>query len=363
MFFVVSDKNLVSKGTVTISNTKWYTEDTVVKTEEIPYDEFRNGVISGWFYRANMSNGVLKYTCFDSCDSIVRAYEGGLALLHRHANLRYTVDGIAISFQDNFIKNCSVPSFVSVLDDDCFAYMTDLETVSLPDSITVIGNNAFGYCSKLREVKIGKNVERIGETAFAQSGIDQVNIPRSVKNIGCYCFANTKLERIIFEDASAIEFEYRCFQESSISYIDLSGVKKIPNGMFNRCKYLDYVLLDGCEVIEDAAFSDCESLTRIDLPDSLRVISSYAFYKSGLENLTIPDNTRLRTPLSLNGLNLNKLSMSRYTAEEYIGLVKDTETLLSAIGVERAELSDLRLVLTKVLHWSNCLFKELEIRD
>lgn len=98
MFFVVSDKNLASRGTVTISNTKWYTEDTVVKTEEIPYDEFRNGVVSGWFYRATMSNGVLKYSCFDSCDSIVRAYEGGLALLHRHANLRYTVDGIAISF-------------------------------------------------------------------------------------------------------------------------------------------------------------------------------------------------------------------------------------------------------------------------
>ena len=32
MFFVVSDKNLVSKGTVTISDTKWYTPDTLVKT-------------------------------------------------------------------------------------------------------------------------------------------------------------------------------------------------------------------------------------------------------------------------------------------------------------------------------------------
>lgn len=363
MFFVVSDKNLVSNGTVTISNTKWYTDDTIVKTEEISYDEFRHGVVSGWFYRAAMSNGVLKYSCFDSCDSIVSAYEGCMALLRRHVNLRYTVNGIAISFQDSFIKNCSVPSFVSVLDDDCFAYMTDLETVSLPDNIVVIGNNAFGYCSKLHDINIGKNVERIGETAFAHTGIYQVNIPRSVRYIGCYCFAESKLERVKFEDASAIVFEYRCFQESSITSIDLSGVKKIPEGMFNRCKYLDYVRLDGCEVIEDTAFSDCESLTRIDLPDSLKVISSYAFYKSGLENLTIPDNTRLKTPLSLNGLNLNKLSMSRYTAEEYISLVKNTETLMSAIGVERNELSDFRLVLTKVLRWSDCLFKELEIRD
>lgn len=363
MFFVVSDKNLVSNGTVTISNTKWYTDDTIVKTEEISYDEFRNGVVSGWFYRATMSNGVLKYSCFDSCDSIVRAYEGGMALLRRHVNLRYTVNGIAISFQDSFIKNGSVPAFVSVLDDDCFAYMTDLETVSLPDNIVVIGNNAFGYCSKLHDINIGKNVERIGETAFARSGIYQVNIPRSVRYIGSYCFAESKLERVKFEDASAIVFEYRCFQESSITSIDLSGVKKIPEGMFNRCKYLDYVRLDGCEVIEDTAFSDCESLTRIDLPDSLKVISSYAFYKSGLENLKIPANTRLKTPLSLNGLNLNKLSMSRYTAEEYINLVKNTETLMSAIGVEKNELSDFRLVLTKVLHWSDCLFKELEIRD
>lgn len=363
MFFVVSDKNLVSKGTVTISDTKWYTPDTLVKTEEIPYEEFRNGVVSGWFYRAAMANGVLKYSCYDSCEAIVRSYEGAMRLLHRNSKLRYTKDGVAISFQDGFIKNGSVPPFVSVLDKDCLAYMSDLETVSLPESIVIIDDNAFGYCSKLHDINIGKNVERIGASAFLQSGIYQVHIPRSVNHIGNYCFAMSELERITFEDASAIEFEYKCFQETQILSIDLTGVKKIPNGMFIKCKYLDYVKLNGCEVIEDSAFSCCESLTRIDLPDSLKSISAYAFYKSGLENLTIPDNTRLETLTSLNGLDLNKLSVSSYTAEEYINLVRDTESLMSAFGIERNELGDFKGVLTKVLNRSDCFFKELEIRD
>ena len=363
MFFVVSDENLETKGTVTVSNTTWYTPDTVVKTEEIPYDEFRNGVVSGWFYRARMKDGELNYSCFDSCESIVRAYESAMKLTHKNSKLRYTKDGIAISFQDGFIKNGSVPSFVSVLDKDCFAYMTDLETVSLPLDLTVIGENAFGYCSKLHEIKIGKKVERIGASAFTKSGIYQIHIPRSVKHIGIYCFETSKLERITFEDVSNIEFGHKCFQESQVTRVDLTGVKKLPIGMFNYCKYLEYVKLDGCEVIEDSAFGHCESLTRIDLPESLKTISAYAFYKSGLESLRIPDNTRLLTLTALNGLDMQKLSMSRYTAEQYVNLVRDTEALMSAFGIEEDELNDFKGVLTKVLHRSDCFFQELEIRD
>ncbi len=53
-----------------------------------------------------------------------------------------------------------------------------------------------------------------------------------------------------------------------------------------------FVLPETVETIETDAFTDCENLKSIVLPDSLMYINQYAFSYSGLEKVTIPENVK-----------------------------------------------------------------------
>ena len=45
----------------------------------------------------------------------------------------------------------------------------------------------------------------------------------------------------------------------------------------------EYKINDGCEVISDSAFKDCEALIDIYIPDSVKYIGSDAFFCCGCE--------------------------------------------------------------------------------
>ena len=68
-----------------------------------------------------------------------------------------------------------------------------------------------------------------------------------------------------------------------------SGITEIPDNMFWDCEKLTSVSLPGTvKAIGHSAFSGCFALKTITLPDGLEEIRGHAFYGSGLEKVTIP---------------------------------------------------------------------------
>ncbi|MBO5192390.1 MAG: leucine-rich repeat protein [Bacteroides sp.] len=142
----------------------------------------------------------------------------------------------------------------TILDDgtiEITAYTGTKTSLSVPDSIN------------------GYTVSRIGEFAFnGNSTILTINIPSTVKSIGAYAFADTKIRTVKGAE----------------------GLTVIEEGAFNGNSGLrNLVIPAGVTSIGAAAFMSCSSITDVELPDSLTTIGNKAFYSCEfLDEVTFP---------------------------------------------------------------------------
>lgn len=178
--------------------------------------------------------------------------------------------------------------------------------VVLPDNITKIGAYAFNLCSNLTEIQLQNNVTSIETCAFSQTGLKEINLPSSLHNIGLNAFANCyNLETINGgENVSTIAVDrgigkefadtlwYKNKQANKelitlghvvIDGSTLSGDVVIPEGMTQ--------IMTGAFAIIDWSTHANDKITSVSIPDSVTLISPYAFNQcTNLTSVTIPNN-------------------------------------------------------------------------
>ncbi|MGM9663745.1 MAG: leucine-rich repeat protein, partial [Eubacteriales bacterium] len=141
--------------------------------------------------------------------------------------------------------------------------------------VTGIGSNAFENCSSLTSIEIPDSVTSIGGEAFEYcSSLTSIKIPDSVTSIGYGAFAGT------------------AYYNNNDNWVD--GVLYIGNHLIEAKSYTlsaNYTIKSGTKCIADGAFSGCDSLTSITIPDSVTSIGYDAFrYCSSLTSIKIPDS-------------------------------------------------------------------------
>ena len=97
----------------------------------------------------------------------------------KHANVPKTVE------KDD------TPYTVTAIGDSAFANhdnSSPLESVNLPHSIQTIGHAAFFGCSLLSKITLLEGLTTIGNAAFAGTGLTDVTLPKSLKNVGQSAF-------------------------------------------------------------------------------------------------------------------------------------------------------------------------------
>lgn len=139
-----------------------------------------------------------------------------------------------------------------------------ISSIRIPSSITSIGENAFAYCDSLVSITIPNGVKSIGNWAFAYcNSLTSITIPNGVTSIGAWMF-------------------YSC--DSLTSVVIPYGVTSLGKACFSKCRALSSVAIpSSVTTIETMAFYNCKSLSSISVPRSVISIGRNAFY--GVANI------------------------------------------------------------------------------
>ncbi len=180
---------------------------------------------------------------------------------------------------------------ITMIGSGAFSDCVNLTSVSLPDTLGAIGMFAFHECSSLSEIEIPAGVQDIGEAAFHLcTSLSKVNIPDGVNILcrntfrGCSSLREIQLPELLFA------MEEAAFAFSGLKQITIpASVREISDCAFLCCEKLGSVTLqEGITKIGREAFSGCGALSAVTLPDRLTAIGDGAFAATALERVRIP---------------------------------------------------------------------------
>ena len=175
-----------------------------------------------------------------------------------------------------------IPVSVTEIGNVAFKGCTEI-TASDLSNLCVVGSMAFDGCEKIENIKLGSSLKEIEYGAFMSTGLKEIIIPKSVESIdkailtGC-----NSLETIIVEEGNT---KYDSRNNSNCIF------EKSTNTVLAGCK--NTTIPEETKIIGYKAFGDLMDLKTIKMPEGIITIDEFAFYGSGLEEITLPHNAYL----------------------------------------------------------------------
>ncbi len=217
---------------------------------------------------------VIGSRAFKDCDALEE--------IRLPAGLAGTKTGLGdMAFSGCALRKVSLPDGIQAIGESAFQGCSDLSGINIPDSVTSIGALAFQGCRNLPPVTLGKQVTDIGGGAFAGTGC-RLTVPDDHPTL--------RLEEGILYSKDRSQLISCVSVPKNGTCVIAPETTVIQRGAFSGCDTLtDIRLPEGLETISDEAFRDCAGLRRIELPDSLKAIGKEAFRGCILlEEIAIP---------------------------------------------------------------------------
>ncbi len=156
-----------------------------------------------------------------------------------------------------------------------------IESYEIPSGVTIIDKNAFAYVQGIKSVVIPSGVKYLEETCFAGSSLESITIPSSVISIHPYTFSFCeKLKNLLGDNTHFVSEDRKIIYDPN---------SRFPNTIYFFAGKDDtsYDIPEGITCIENYAFYNCLKLKSVTFPESLFQISGFAF--QGCDNLESVD--------------------------------------------------------------------------
>ena len=183
---------------------------------------------------------------------------------------------------------------IQEIKEEAFLRNKTIEYVAIPDTVETIGKQAFSRCSALQEVDLGKGLVTLGNWVFYDdSSLKQINFPDSVTTMGKGVLQDCKnLEYVGYPKGwTTADKGGEVFAGCpKLTRIDIpEGVKVIPNYAFANCSNLQVINLpEGLEEIYHHAFSNCTGLTKLIYPSTIKTVGGINGC-IGITEISIPE--------------------------------------------------------------------------
>lgn len=211
---------------------------------------------------------------------------------------RCGTDNYAYSFfrKSENLTTLNIGNSVEIIPESAFNECIGLKSLTISNSVKEIENSAFSSCKGLESVTMGNSVTYIGDYAFGWcENLTTITISNSITSIG----------ESVFKDCNKLKYN----EYDNALYL---GNEKNPYVILIKAKSKDItscIINDKCKIICENAFTECNKLSSINIPESIIYIGSKAFSKcenlkkaefASIKNLcTIKFQDRESNPLSL----------------------------------------------------------------
>ncbi|WP_300905623.1 leucine-rich repeat domain-containing protein [uncultured Bacteroides sp.] len=183
-------------------------------------------------------------------------------------------------FGNSGLTGLSLQRNLTIIGEYAFAGCANLVTINFPPNVTEIKEYTFNGCEKLKDIVLPNGLIYIKDYAFnGCSSLGKVTIPGGVQNISPGAFKNSGLTEVILKEG--------VMNLSNDSFDGCLLLKKVtfPTTMktiggFSNTGIKEIAFAEGAapEAISDYAFLNCDSLSAITLPNSIKSLGTGAFY-------------------------------------------------------------------------------------
>ncbi len=152
----------------------------------------------------------------------------------------------------------------------------DLSEEAVGMRFDAIASYAFGDCNTIKKVIIPENIRQIGDSAFMDcTNLEEIVIEDETLRLGAGVFKGTAYYN------NPLNWEEKVLYLGNI----------LLNINYDKFNKTNYTVKEGTVNIAGYAFCNCQSLTAVKLPDSVKIIGGEAFsFCHNLTDINIPEN-------------------------------------------------------------------------
>lgn len=148
-----------------------------------------------------ISNGVTSIgnNAFTSCSSTSVFIPDSVTAIGEYAFEDSAVETISMSnnvttigkgafSRCSYLLSVQMSNNIQILNEELFWMCSSLNSVNIPTNTKYINDHVFNACSKLKSIKMPTGVISIGNYSFADCGVQSIEIPGTLTNIGVSAF-------------------------------------------------------------------------------------------------------------------------------------------------------------------------------
>ena len=243
----------------------------------------------------NCTCDVIPANCFFECSNLTHFDFSSIKKVGQYA------------FVESGLQEVCLQKNIEILEDGTFSRCNGLRSVTWNCTCDVIPNFCFAVCSNLTNFDFS-GIKKIGKYAFKESGLQEVWLSESIKNIEEGTFKECSGLRSVTWNCTCDVIPASCFAFcSNLTQFDLSGIKKVGTSAFEKsgltsvtlskgtivckkcfvhCKSLAKVEWLSARNIEGNIFAGCKNIKEICISDKVKNIEASAFASSPNAEIT-----------------------------------------------------------------------------